>query len=479
MKKCAILLASAGFLAGCASSDMGGSARVSTGHGSGHTGGITPLSEDRSDMEASGSAALSEENRASGEIRTDQRASSRSDSEMVEIPLYREELNVGKRQVSNGGVLLRKVIETENASQPVQLRREEIIIERIQPGDGRAQARSDIQPFQEKETVIELHREVPVAEKRSMVTEVVRARKTSSTERQTIADTVRRESIDIDRDMQQARTDSREDSRAMGGPAANISGSARSDSPQRTEREDAEIRLHKEELQVGKREVPSGRVVLKKEITTEKVSQPIELRSEDVKIERQPASDRSSAQASFQQEEIYIPLTKEVPVKEKEVRLAEVVRAGKRTETEQQNVSAQLRKERIEVIRGERGERREGRIQAEATGAPGRTEAGASRQIDARAGARADLNARQDIDWGDRERFSGTITMLNPETRRVTVRNEQGQTRTFTFSDKPVLNIKENRQPNIVDFKVGYPVTVGHKGDTAEIMVRSDTPEVK
>jgi hypothetical protein len=41
------------------------------------------------------------------------------------IELRKEELVVGKREISNGGVLIRTVVQTENVSQPVELRREE------------------------------------------------------------------------------------------------------------------------------------------------------------------------------------------------------------------------------------------------------------------------------------------------------------------------------------------------------------------
>ena len=49
----------------------------------------------------------------------------------ADIALHKEELVVGKREVSNGGVLIRTVVQTENVSQPVDLRREEYVIERI------------------------------------------------------------------------------------------------------------------------------------------------------------------------------------------------------------------------------------------------------------------------------------------------------------------------------------------------------------
>ena len=53
----------------------------------------------------------------------------------VVIPLYEETVNVGKREVETGAVRLRKVVRTETVNQPVQLRHEEIVIDR-EPANG-------------------------------------------------------------------------------------------------------------------------------------------------------------------------------------------------------------------------------------------------------------------------------------------------------------------------------------------------------
>src|SRR4051812_27790295 len=46
------------------------------------------------------------------------------------IPLYEESLNVGKREVEAGAVRLRKIVRTETVNQPVELRHEEVVIDR-------------------------------------------------------------------------------------------------------------------------------------------------------------------------------------------------------------------------------------------------------------------------------------------------------------------------------------------------------------
>jgi stress response protein YsnF len=76
------------------------------------------------------------------------------------------------------------------------------------------------------------------------------------------------------------------------------------------------------------------------------------LREEDVRVERSQATgqegDGASANA-FRAREIFIPLNQEVPTVQKQLELVEVIRAGKRIDTEQQTVTGQVRSERVEV----------------------------------------------------------------------------------------------------------------------------------
>jgi len=135
--------------------------------------------------------------------------------------------------------------------------------------------------------------------------------------------------------------------------------------------EQATIGLSSEELKVGKRQVEAGGVRLRKIIRTETVNQPVQLQREEIVIERVPAGEAqagTSQKASFEGEELYIPLRREEVVIEKEARLREEVRVRKETQTEQQQVSEQVRREDIEVeARGE-AERAD---EARRTGKPG------------------------------------------------------------------------------------------------------------
>jgi uncharacterized protein (TIGR02271 family) len=114
--------------------------------------------------------------------------------EEAHIPLSEEELRVGKRQVEAGGVRLRKIIRTETTNQPVELQREEIVVERVPGGEGQ----SGVKPFEGEDVYIPLRREEAVVEKASRVREEVRVRKTTETDREIVSGDVRREDVDIE-----------------------------------------------------------------------------------------------------------------------------------------------------------------------------------------------------------------------------------------------------------------------------------------
>jgi uncharacterized protein (TIGR02271 family) len=111
------------------------------------------------------------------------------------------------------------------------------------------------------------------------------------------------------------------------------------------------VRLHQEELQVGKRQVEAGNVRLRKVVNTEHQEVPVELRSEDVEIERVPVSDATATSDSdvFEEKEINVPVTREEPVVAKEVRTTGEVRLNKNVQTETETVGGDVRSEDVDV----------------------------------------------------------------------------------------------------------------------------------
>ncbi len=113
-----------------------------------------------------------------------------------------------------------------------------------------------------------------------------------------------------------------------------------------------------EELAIGKRETSAGQVDIEREVETEHVRRPVELRHEEVEIERHPVGDgMHGREATFEEEEIRVPLSEEEAVVEKRPVAREELIVRKRPVEETEEIEADLRKERLEVERHGRVER--------------------------------------------------------------------------------------------------------------------------
>jgi uncharacterized protein (TIGR02271 family) len=113
------------------------------------------------------------------------------------IPLYEESLAVGTRQVEQGTVRLKKVVKTETVNQPIQIRRESVVIDR-QPASGQSSANPE-NAFKEGETVIQLWKEEPVVETRVVSAGQIVASRKSEIEQSSVQRELRKESIDVDK----------------------------------------------------------------------------------------------------------------------------------------------------------------------------------------------------------------------------------------------------------------------------------------
>lgn len=108
-----------------------------------------------------------------------------------------------------------------------------------------------------------------------------------------------------------------------------------------------------EQLRVGTQSVETGRVRLRKYIVTENVTTTVPVSREEVRLEREPITDANAGDAlsgpDLSEEEHEVVLHAERPVVEKEAVPVERVRLDTDTVTEQQSVSADVRKEQIEM----------------------------------------------------------------------------------------------------------------------------------
>jgi uncharacterized protein (TIGR02271 family) len=128
-----------------------------------------------------------------------------------------------------------------------------------------------------------------------------------------------------------------------GGPGHDTSGPNTDDAMTRSE----------EELSVGKTQRETGRARLRKYVVTENVETTVPVQREEVRIEREPVTDANVGQATdgpaISEEEHEVTLHAEEPVVEKRAVPKERVRLEKDTVTEEQQVSDEVRKERIEA----------------------------------------------------------------------------------------------------------------------------------
>ncbi|MFF0559725.1 DUF2382 domain-containing protein [Streptomyces sp. NPDC004266] len=108
-----------------------------------------------------------------------------------------------------------------------------------------------------------------------------------------------------------------------------------------------------ERMHVGTERVETGHVRLRKYVVTEEVQQTVPVRHEEVRVEREPITEANRGQAlsgpEISEAEHEVTLHEERPVVE--TRTVPVERVGLRTDevTEEETVTGQVRKERIDV----------------------------------------------------------------------------------------------------------------------------------
>ena len=107
-----------------------------------------------------------------------------------------EELRIGKTQRERGRVRLKKHVVTEQVTQTVPLRHEEVRIEREPITDANVDRALAGPEFSEEEHEIVLHAEEPVVEKRAVAKERVRLAKDRVTEEQQVSEELRKEQIE-------------------------------------------------------------------------------------------------------------------------------------------------------------------------------------------------------------------------------------------------------------------------------------------
>lgn len=135
------------------------------------------------------------------------------------------------------------------------------------------------------------------------------------------------------------------------GPGA-ATGAGTEQTTERDRSDDDAMTRSEERMQVGKESVETGRARLRKYVVTENVERTVPVSREEVRVEREPITeenrDRATAGPAFTESEHEVTLHEERPVTSKEEVPVERVRLIKDTQTEQEQVTDEVRKEQIE-----------------------------------------------------------------------------------------------------------------------------------
>jgi uncharacterized protein (TIGR02271 family) len=124
----------------------------------------------------------------------------------VRVPVIEERLNVEKRQGEMGSVDIHKEVTTEQVTVPVELRHEEVTVDRVDVKDRPATAGDMANAFQEGTVRVPVRGEEAVVEKEAVVTGEVVIDREVETERQTISDTVRKVRVDVEENYKRDRS---------------------------------------------------------------------------------------------------------------------------------------------------------------------------------------------------------------------------------------------------------------------------------
>jgi len=112
----------------------------------------------------------------------------------VTVPVAREELDVVKREREAGQVRITKEVVTEEQELSVPVRKERVRVERRDVGESRPAMSAS---FEDETIVVPLREEQVEVEKRARVSEEVVVHKDAVEEQRRVAETVRREQVDV------------------------------------------------------------------------------------------------------------------------------------------------------------------------------------------------------------------------------------------------------------------------------------------
>jgi uncharacterized protein (TIGR02271 family) len=123
----------------------------------------------------------------------------------IRVPVREERLDVEKRQGEMGSVDIRKDVTTEQVNVPVELRHEEVTVNRVDVPNRPVSVGDAPDAFQEGTIRVPVRGEEAVARKEAVVTGEVVVDRDVVAERETVSDTVRKEHMDVDENYRRQR----------------------------------------------------------------------------------------------------------------------------------------------------------------------------------------------------------------------------------------------------------------------------------
>ncbi len=173
-------------------SGSSGSSALGSMANAGATGlgaGVAALGDDDTDTNRTRSTATDTGDYTGTSDRT-------SNNESKKIPVIKEDIEIGKREVESGGARVRSRIVERPVEESIRLRQERVNVER-NPVD-RPASDSDFSNFEEKDIEMVERSEVPVVNKQARVVEEVSLNKEVEEKKETVKDTVRNTEVDVD-----------------------------------------------------------------------------------------------------------------------------------------------------------------------------------------------------------------------------------------------------------------------------------------
>lgn len=113
--------------------------------------------------------------------------------------------------------------------------------------------------------------------------------------------------------------------------------------------EDITVPIHKEELDILKRDTQAGEVRVRKDVVEEEKVVDVPVRRERVRVERRDVKDRPAMNASFQEETVVVPLRAEEVEVQKRAMVSEEVVIHKDAVEEERRVTETVRREEVAI----------------------------------------------------------------------------------------------------------------------------------